>query len=221
MHLVFLAKEKIECNLPILESSPYPLAWRLFGLKHCFLCGKWYLTDDFIDVILESTNINKTLRELCIKNKWRIANQTIQLCEESKLLFPYRKLFSQARTAYNNKQYELAVVGLLPVIDGLLSDVSQNTTTNIFKRADYILQKVESDESISNDEISIIALAWTFRETMQSLCAQVPFSQKEPKNLNRHWIMHGRSRRKKTQLDCVKLFNFIYAIILIYKLNQE
>lgn len=180
-----------------------------------------YLTDDFIDTILESTNTNKTLRELCIKNKWRITNQTIQSCEESELLFPYRKLFSQTRTAYNNKQYELAVIGLLPVIDGLLSDVSGNTTTNIFTRADFILQKAENDESISSDEISVIALAWTFRETMQSLSANINFSQKEPKNLNRHWIMHGRSRRKKTRLDCVKLFNFIYAIISICKLNQE
>ena len=50
---------------------------------------------------------------------------------------------------------------------------------------------------------------------------QYKFDDPEPKILNRHWIMHGRSLRRKTKLDCVKMIRFIYGIILLDEIAQQ
>ena len=61
----------------------------------------------------------------------------------------------------------------------------------------------------------MFSLFYTFNKTVEIFTANSDFHGKEPKGLNRHWIAHGRSRRKKTKLDCVKLINLVYGIILI------
>ena len=83
------------------------------------------------------------------------------------------------------------------------------------------MRKLEDNEEIENDEFSVFALLITFRETMESFSHNSDFKKKEPKNLNRHWIMHGRSRRRKTKLDCIKTIRFIYGIILIDELSKK
>jgi metal-dependent hydrolase (beta-lactamase superfamily II) len=89
-------------------------------------------------------------------------------------------------------------------------------------RCYYTVDKtLEDNEEIENDEFSVFALLITFRETMESFSRNSDFKKKEPKNLNRHWIMHGRSRRRKTKLDCIKTIRFIYGIILIDELSKK
>jgi len=179
-----------------------------------------FLTDEFTDAILSSNNINKTLREICVRDKFRKANNTIDLCSRHAIIVLHDRIFSQTVAAYRNKQYDLAAVGIISVIDSVLSDISGNRVTNIFKRANAILKKVEETDSIENEEFAVLVLTWTFRKTMESISANSDFNSKEPKNLNRHWIMHGRSRRRRTQLDCIKLLNFLYGILLIDELGN-
>jgi hypothetical protein len=182
----------------------------------------WYFfTDEFIDAILLSNNINKTLREMCVRDKFQKVNNTIDLCRTHPIIIPYSRVFSQVITSYRNKQYDLAAVGAMSVIDGVLSDISGDTTTSIFSRANAILKKVEETDSLENEEFAVLALAMTFKKTMESISTRSEFRGKEPKNLNRHWIMHGRSHRRRTQLDCIKLFNFLYGILLIEKLGKQ
>lgn len=180
-----------------------------------------FLTQDLTDAIINSENINKTLRELCAKNKFHKANETIQKCREHILLKPYERIFSQSIVAYREKQYDLATIGMLSIIDGLLSDVSGDAATSMYKRVDAILKKADETEIIESNDVAILALAWTVEKAVESLSTnQYPFSGKEPKNLNRHWIMHGRSHRRKTQLDCIKLINLIYGIVLVDEFNK-
>lgn len=180
-----------------------------------------YLSPDFIDSIIATDNVNKTLRELHLKNKGREIQNIIEITRSKEQLLPYTKLYSQSVAAFDSRNNELALIGLLSVMDGILSDVSKNDTTSIFKRADAILKKIEDDDDVESDEFGILALTYTFRKTMESLSANSDFSKKEPKNLNRHWIMHGRSRRMKTKLDCIKIIRFIYGIILIDELSRK
>ena len=37
----------------------------------------------------------------------------------------------------------------------------------------------------------------------------------EPDELNRHWVMHGRSRRTYTQFDCLKILLWLDAIVFL------
>ena len=177
-----------------------------------------YFDSEFMKLISFSDNVNKTLREIHEKSKYKEMDKTMELCYNHILISPYKKIFSQSENAYRQKYYDLSLVGFLSIIDGLLSDVSCSAKlTSIFKRGECILKKLRKEKlsSFRNEELAYVTLMFTFKSTMESLSTNVPFTEKEPKNLNRHWIMHGRSRRRKTKLDCLKLVNFIYGIILI------
>lgn len=179
-----------------------------------FVCWS-YMTRDFVDAIIATDNINKTLRELMVKDRYKTVDDTIHRCFSNSLIKPHHRLLEQSVAAFKSGRCDLAVIGLTSIIDGLLSDVSGNKTTNIATRAKTILAKIEQNEFVDSDEYAILALVLTFEKTMNIFSASSDFSKKEPKGLNRHWIMHGRSRRKKTKLDCVKLINLTYGILLI------
>lgn len=180
-----------------------------------------FFTAEFLDEILETNNINRTLREINVKTKYSETEQIIKTIINDQRVSQNQKIFAQAVTAFHHGNVDLSLLGLLAVTDGLLSLISHNNTTSIFKRADAILGKIEDDDDIDNEEYGILALTYTFRKTMETLSANSSFDKKEPKGLNRHWIMHGRSCRKKTKLDCVKIIRFIYAILLIDDLSKS
>ena len=115
---------------------------------------------------------------------------------------------------------DLAVTGFTSVFDGLLSDISHNSTTNLKNRIDVIKKKIEKDETLDHDEYATLSLAITLEKALDSFSAFSDFSKKEPKELNRHWIAHGRSTRKRTKLDCVKMINLIAGLLLINDLES-
>lgn len=180
-----------------------------------------YLSREYIETILGTNNVDKTLRILLAKDKFKSVDVTIEKCETNPYIRKYMRLFKQSVTAFKNGQNDLAVIGFTSIIDGLLSDVSGIETTNIARRSFAILNKLEENEFVDSDEYALLALMLTFQKTMTSFSASSDFSKKEPKGLNRHWIMHGRSRRRKTKLDCVKLINLIYGIILVDEFGKK
>ena len=181
-----------------------------------------YLDKEMIGIILRSNNLNKTMRELNSEKNYADIKAVAFKCSQSQRMIPYQKMFKQAMDAFESGNNDLALLGFLSIIDGLLSDVSNNiTSTSIYGRANPILEKLENSEVVENSEYAELALLMTFRDTMESLGAKSDFSKKEPQNLNRHWIMHGRSRRRRTKLDCVKIIRFIYGIILLDEISRE
>ena len=173
------------------------------------------LDEELIDSIISSGNINKFLRELYESNKYVKLEKTISLCYKHPLINRHKRLFLQAIMAFREGKNDISVLRLIAIIDGLFTDVSGDYGTKFMKRAEAIKKKVEKNEEIHNLELIPMILALTFQKTVDSLFKPAPFDKKEPKGLNRHWIMHGHSRRRKTKLDCVKLINFIYGILLI------
>ncbi len=180
-----------------------------------------YLSEELIDTVLSSNNTNKTLRHLLLTDKFKSINVTIEKCMANSYLHKYMRLFEQSVSTFKSGQSDLAVIGFTSIIDGLLSDLSGIETTSIAKRSSTILSKLEENEFVDSDEYALLTLMLTFQRTISSFSASSDFSKKEPKGLNRHWIMHGRSHRRKTKLDCVKLINLIYGIILIDEFGKK
>lgn len=179
------------------------------------------LTDEFINGLIDAQKINTYILNNYKKEKFKSVNQTIEKSLSSKKLKNYNRLYKQSVNTYQNKNYDLALLGFTSIFDGLLSDVSGDISTNIYKRLHQIIEKLESNETLESDEISVIVLIITLQKSLKSFSANAPFDKPEPKTLNRHWIMHGRSHRKRSQLDCIKLINFIYGIILVDELNTQ
>ena len=180
-----------------------------------------YMTKEFIDDILDSNNINKTLREYLVRDKFESVNSTIAKCSSNPSMKKHLRLYGQAIEAFQNGQCDLSVTGLTSVFDGLLADISKNSTHSLPPRIKIIKDKLENSEILEHDEFATLTLALTFEKTLDTFSASSSFSKKEPKGLNRHWIAHGRSLRKKTKLDCVKMIHLIYGLLLIEELDAK
>ncbi len=207
-------------------SRPFNVMEKLADSQYVY----WdYFDSDMMDFVLNTENTNKALRLYHNKEKFKSVNETINKCLNSKSVQPNKALFEQSINAFNNGDTDLAVVGVVATIDGALEVLSDNPkVTSIFKRAKALLDKIENadDEEIlaklENYDTSIIILTRTFEKTLETFTTnQYPFSGPEPKFLNRHWIMHGRSKRRKTKLDCIKLINFLYGIIILDELSKD
>jgi len=180
-----------------------------------------YISKDFALEILQSEDINGLMLEHYTRNESIQIKETIQACKSNKLIKPYTKLLSQSISAYKRKQYHLAIMGLLGVVDGLLSDISEKPGTHIESRAKAITDKLSDDIELSKEDFSVWFLYSTFMDIVKSIGTTAPFDGGEPELLNRHWIMHGRTKKKISQLDCIKIINFIYGILLVNKLNSD
>ncbi|MEG0835769.1 MAG: hypothetical protein RR413_10035 [Christensenellaceae bacterium] len=217
----FVSEYQLEINKTIHELS---VAFR--PLKAIAKMGEaqfvsWdYLSKDFMEAIFATNNTNKTLREYLAREKFKSVCNTIEKCENEPLMKKHFRLFKQSVSAYNRGDSDLAVNGFTSVFDGLLSDITGNSTHKLQPRIQTIRDKLEKDEILDNDEYAMLTLALTFEKTIESFSKPAPFETEEPKGLNRHWIAHGRSSRKKTVLDCVKLINLIYGLLLINKLDK-
>ena len=200
------------------------------SLRPIFAIGKlgeaqfvyWnYMTSEFIDNIMDSDNINKTLSEYIARDEFKAINDTIAKCNSNPIMKKHLRLYNQSVEAFRNENNDLAVTGFTSVFDGLLSDVSKDHTHKLRQRINVINEKFENGEMLDQDEYSTFILSFTFEEMLDSFSKTVPFDQKEPEDLNRHWIAHGRSHRKKTKLDCVKMINFIYGLLLVAELYDD
>lgn len=213
-------KPKIEAGMQVFAKAMRNMdAVRKMGEAQ-FVCWD-YMSADLAEQLIVSKNTNKILREYLVKEKFKSVDKTIALCQSSPLLTKHLRLFNQAVSAFKRGENDIAVNAFTSVFDGILSKVSGMNTHKLAKRIDVVLEKLNSDELLDNDEYAILTFAITFQKTIESFSTFVSFDKKEPKGLNRNWIAHGRSLRKKTKLDCVKLINLIYGLILINELDAK
>lgn len=180
-----------------------------------------YMNQDFVDDIVDAKNINSFLRQCMIKDKYKKVDEIINKTLSSNQIEPFRRLYTQAVDAFREKKNDLAVVGFTAVFDGLLSVVSNDQTHRLNTRIAVIKEKLNKDAVLDNDEYAMITLIMTLEKTLDTFVAFYDFKNEEPKGLNRHWIAHGRTLRRKTQLDCVKMNNLLYGLILVSNLEQS
>lgn len=180
-----------------------------------------YMDDGFIDLIISSDNINKTLRAYFSKNNYQTAFETAEKVAKYSALSKHQRLFDQSVSAFKCGYSDLAVTGFTSVFDGVLADISHISASSLTPRIKTIKAKLEKEEPLDTDEYATLALTYTFQGTIDSFCVNAPFEKPEPEGLNRHWIAHGRSCRRRTKLDCVKMINLIYGLLLIDELYQE
>lgn len=188
--------------------------------KHQYVIWE-YMTPEFVDTIYKSSNVDKELRLMYEKDKYKLFYSLSKECINY-LDGNNARILSQAIDSFSIKNYDLCAIGITVVIDGELSVVTGNPGTNIKRRIEPLLEKLDDDEALSEDEYSLFSLYLTVDATMKTFAASSNFgNEKEPQYINRHWTMHGRTERRKTKMDCVKLLRFLYAIILLDKIEKE
>ena len=158
---------------------------------------------------METNNVNKYLREYMIRERFQTVKNTIEKTLSCPKIQKHERLYVQSVKAFRDGASDLAVTGFTSVFDGLLADISNDPSASLVPRIKVIKEKLEKEELLTHDEYAILTFAYTFDKTLDSFSARSDFAGKEPKGLNRHWIAHGRSTRKKTKLDCVKMINLM------------
>lgn len=100
----------------------------------------------------------------------------------------------------------MVLVGIVTVFDGVLTAVTKDDSTSIKNRLDGIKNRMESlnDEEwevLNESDISAFGMYITWAKSMESFQQFSDFKkpEKEPKDLNRNWISHGRKTTNATK----------------------
>ena len=174
------------------------------------------------DLVLSIDDTNEALQLYHEKENYESVFKTAEKCLDSPMTRTNRLLFKQSLDAFSNDNSDLASVGIIATIDGALDSISDNPKiVNIKRRSNPLLEKMKNEEELDKHEATLIFLLQSFEKALEMFAKPSEFDKPEPNFINRHWIMHGRSKRRKTKLDCVKLINFLYGIILLDELSKS
>lgn len=97
----------------------------------------------------------------------------------------------------------------------MLSDVSGRSSTNYKVRLQEIEKKISDKIELSDADRKLICITISMGRFEDSIFKNSDFSQAESVELNRHWLIHGRTHRKYTKLDFIKIVLWLDAIIFL------
>lgn len=188
--------------------------------KHQFTYWKpLYLND--VKKIISTSDVNRYLAEKIDDASFIDYNILCNEMIHSELLSDVNKsILNQSFQAMNMGLYDLSLVGIVTVFDGVLSTATNDAATSIIKRLKEIDNKMDvlSDdewEKLNELDMTVFGMYFTWTESMKDFQKFIDFKQpeSEPKELNRHWISHGRKTSSATKLDCCKMINALYGLI--------
>lgn len=174
---------------------------------------------EFMDEVIESDNVNEILQVYEQEEDYQKSEEIIGQCLKHDILSPQVRLFRQTVDAYHDGHYDLTSLGLVAMIDAVLTEVSGLSTHKTEERCMAIVAKVSKEELLEAYDREIMLFYLTFEAMSTILFRSSHFDKVEPEGLNRHWIAHGRSQTEKTRLDCIKLLYFLYGIIFFRELE--
>lgn len=130
--------------------------------------------------------------------------------QASKSLGPWHPLLRQCVSAYRRRHYALVIPSLLTVFEGYL--FSRADPTLITKTKPGLVTKHRRDALDAGSTrlcwVSVDAFAhWLFSPS--------PFSASAPRQLNRHWVLHGRDTRLRGKADCLRLLQAIDTLSML------
>lgn len=140
----------------------------------------------------------------------------------------YKKPLQEIVVTFSNGLYFPAATGIISLYDGLLSQISNNSKTNLLMRLDPIIEQSMSiflkNRGSSNPEVVDFLQnhlgIFSFLIANNQFCMTSDFSSKEPSYINRHWLAHGRYKRDIGELDCIKLFRLLNGLLLTAELSS-
>lgn len=163
----------------------------------------------------QSDSVAATVEQFYTQNNNHEINGAIDRCRCAKQTSAYSELLSQTISAYQSEHYHLACLGMLAIVDGTLSDVSENKKTGYKVRLQEIEKKIADKFELSDLEKKLMCIYVAMDNFEGSIFKDSDFAQAEPDALNRHWMVHGRSRREYTKFDFIKIILWLDAIIFL------
>ena len=124
-----------------------------------------------------------------------------------------KKMVRECWDAFQSKLYAICATSLLSVIEGVLSEFSDD-------KSDVRMMKVcqKHVDEFPQDGSSILKHVWiSYNNFIRNLYLKSDFKQDEPDEVNRHWLLHGRSDFEIEEIDCLRLFNAVESLCMVVK----
>ena len=132
-------------------------------------------------------------------------------------------LLQQTIKALYDGSYNLAMLGLMAYLDRVLSEQSGMIKKINFRlRYETIYRKINEQGELYLDEMEgkDFLVFLTYNEAIDGIGDDEGFDKEEPQEVNRNWLMHGRTDKVYTRLDCVKVLNMIYGTMRLGELGK-
>lgn len=215
-------KQQIEANTPaILESIKHiSTVQQVFSVADKLGEHQFVVVDRIPKLLVERASKGENIDDLAVE--FLITDEIIQKtaddCGRDK-----STLLDQSIKAIFNGSYNLAMLGLFAELDKELSEQTGNIrSVNFRKRYESINKAIEEKGELFLDEMAgrDYLLCTTYKTAIDGIGDDEKFDKQEPNEINRNWIMHGRSEKEYTRLDCVKVLNLIYGTIRLAQLAR-
>jgi hypothetical protein len=122
-------------------------------------------------------------------------------------LHRWQPMLGEIQAAYRRKHYRVAVPALLSILEG-----------SVFFTADRGSSKRQF-QSVLKDQLaqstgSYERVAWASLSGFVGLVyGSHHFSKAPPKQINRHWVMHGRAEPEWQRVDCLRLLQALDTLV--------
>ena len=180
------------------------------------------LTPDLAHEIYLGADVEEVMTRYYFDNDGQNMKKLIQRCKDSNYIREYRELYHQILNAYDREDYLLACIGLFSLVDGLLAECSgMIEQTGFKKRLERISDKLADKVVLNEIDKKTICIYEAFKKFDCSVFNDSVFSDKEPPTVNRHWDVHGRTHRKHTRIDFLKVLLWLDAVIYLHDKSTQ
>ena len=173
------------------------------------------LTTEQITAINNGDNVDEIVEKHFFSNNSQHINDVICRCQMYVQLTSYAELFTQITAAYEASHFHLACIGMFAVVDCVLADFSENSKTNYKSRIEDIEKKIDAHLELNDLDKKTLCIMRTITSFEEYIFKSHPFSENEPDGLNRHWVIHGRTRRMYDRMDFLKIVLWLDAIAFL------
>lgn len=211
--------ESISKSLEEAKANPYSIYnWFKYydKLSEFFWIMPYKMTPNELHDILSNIKTEKEFDKYIFKyfNKTKV-NLLIDDIKKSIQRRQDLKLFEQIIIAYNNKSYSLASMGLMSIIDNMLSyyllNKGCNSRVKLFKP---IIKDLNRKREISDDFPFIVMM---INSNINLLYEDIQFNErikiKTNKKARRNPVSHGKSYSNK-KIDTIMLLNTVYYLLI-------
>lgn len=162
-------------------------------------------------------DVNSFMEQFYAYDDYRNMKAMLKGIQESKIKEGLKKLVNECWNAFNSKMYAICATSLLSVIEGILSEFSDD-------KQDVRMMKVcqKHVDSFPSDGSTIMKHVWiSYNQFIRNLYQKSDFTANELDIINRHWLLHGRSDFEVEEIECMKLFNAIHSLCIVINKESE
>lgn len=162
----------------------------------------------------EIADVNRFLLRYYTKENYLQAKKMLEDILSAPIDESIKNLIKECWFAFENKKYFICANSLVAAVEGILSTFWED------KKNIWMMQVCQAKvDALANETDHLIEkYIWiSYSKFIRKLYEKSDFNNDEPRFINRHWLLHGRSSYNIEELDCLRLFNAVSSISTVAK----